>query len=103
MLLCLFGVSSLPHAALESQANGSRSSSINYAKQTIRDSSPLPNQSARSRFVTPMRNAKLDYGIVQPLFLSTLPSPYVISPLVVELSIPQSLAVFNPTTRSPPV
>lgn len=103
MLSCLFSAVSLTHTALESLTEANHNNSISYAKQTIQDSSPLPNHNLRSRFITLARNARLDYGIVQPLFLSTFPSPYAINPLIVELPPPQSLAVFNPTTRSPPL
>ena len=103
IVFCLVGVFSPPHAAVDNLAEGNQHNSISYAKQTIQDSSPLPNTGGRYRFITFARNARLDYGLAQPLFLSTFPSPYVINPLLVELPVPQSLAVFNPTTRSPPV
>lgn len=102
MLVCLFGAVSFPHSASESQNASNNNDSISYAKQTIWDSSPLGNRNIRSRLVAATRNAKLEQALPQPLFLSTPPSPYVINLLIVESPTPQSLAIFNPTTRSPP-
>lgn len=102
ILVCMFGAFAFPHAAFESQAKGNHNDSISYAKQTIWDLSPLPNRGVRPRVLAAMRNVELEHGVAQPLFLSTFPTPYVINSHITELPLPQSLAVFNPTTRSPP-
>ncbi len=103
ILVCLFGAFSFPRTVFESRAKGNQNSSIRYAKQTIWDLSPLPNRNARSRIIPLMRDAELFRGIAQPLHsLFVFLFPSVINRSVVELPPPQSLAVFHPTTRSPP-
>jgi hypothetical protein len=103
ILVCLFGSVSLPRALFDSQTESNQADSIRYAKQIIWDLSPLPNQSVRSRVMAPVRHADLFHCAARALHLSTLAPPAVINHSLDELPRLQSLAVFNPTTRSPPV
>lgn len=102
IVLCLSGSVLLPRAALKEQIEGSRDSSISYAKQIIQDASPLPGNRIRAKFIAPARNAKLDCGLPQPFFLSIFPSPYSLRSRAAAPPRLQPLALFNPTTRSPP-
>ncbi len=102
ILVYLFGAFAFPKTVFESRDKGDQNSSIRYAKQTIWDLSPLPSRNARSRIIPHMRNADLFRSIAQPLYLFTFLYPSVINLSLVELPHPQSIAIFSPTTRSPP-
>ncbi|MDR1534148.1 MAG: hypothetical protein LBU64_03510 [Planctomycetota bacterium] len=101
-LVCLLGAFSPSRTALESQTEGNRNDSIGYARQIVWDLFLLSNRKIRSRIITFVRNADLDHGLAQSLYSSPFTSPSVINSLVESPPPPQSLAVSNPTTRSPP-
>jgi hypothetical protein len=100
ILVCLLGAFLPPQAAFEDRTEGNQNDSIGYARQIVWDMFLLSNRKIRSGIITFVRNTDLDHGIAQSLYPSTF--SFVVNP-VVEPSNPQSLAVANPTTRSPPV
>ena len=101
-LVCLFGTLSLSWTAFDAKTEDNSTQSICYAKQILLDLAPPSNQSLRSRILASLRNNPLFHCPAQPLHLPAFPPCSSLHPSIVELLPPQSLAVFHPTTRSPP-
>lgn len=102
ILPCIVSIVLLSQTDVERRNAGQRNDSIGCVKQVIWDLSLLPNKSLRFRNIPSTRNAGLEHGLAQSPYLFTLPFSCTLIPFNVELLNPQSLAVFNPNTRSPP-
>ena len=102
LAVCMLGVFSFTQFAPENHSGGNRNHSAAYAKQITRDLSPLPNQNSRLRIVISLRNFDSDHGIEPPMYLPEFPISHAINQFDLELPLSQSLAILNPTTRSPP-
>ncbi len=101
-LVCLFGTFSLSWTAFDAKIEENSTQSIRYAKQILLDLAPSQNQSIRSRLMASMRTAELFHHPDRPLHLPAFPPSSLLHPSTVELLPPQSLAIFQPATRSPP-
>jgi len=101
MSICLAGSFPFTQTAFENQDVGSKNDSVAYVKQITRDICSFPIRNPRLRTAAASRPTDPGQGLAQP-WPATLPLPGLISPLLVELPNPRSLAVFNPTTLSPP-
>ena len=100
--VCLIITFSVAYITSESRIDANRTDSTAYAKQLVLDITPFPNEDNRYRPVMSLMDSDLDQDIEQPVRLSGFPASYAMHSFGVELLNPQSLAVSNPSTRSPP-
>ncbi|MCC8190267.1 MAG: hypothetical protein LIP77_06460 [Planctomycetes bacterium] len=102
LLVCLSGVVLLPLTAIDSQTTDFPHDPARYARQTICDLPFLPNLRTGVRKTQSPWSTGAFHGLDQPPFhFAALPARVGVS-FTIELRNPQSLAVCNPTTRSPP-
>lgn len=102
ILPCIVGIVFFPQTEFKNRNADRQGDSLGCVKQTVCDVSLLPNQNIRFRNISSTRNTGVEHGLAQSPYLFTLPSSCALIPFHTGLQNPQSLAVHNPTTRSPP-